>query len=173
MKIIDSTHTYIYYVLSILLAIGVAVIGLLFLHFSFGAPFSHTVSMQLVNGDGKYASVLHAPTVDIPVAIANTDQSREQGLSGTTTLPPDSGMLFVFDTPGKYGFWMKDMSYGLDFVWLDANLTIIDITPDVAAISYPKIFYPSQPVVYVLEVNEKFSTAHGLTIGQKLNLSQK
>ena len=177
MKIIDLTHKYIYYVISILLAIGAACIGLLFLHFGSngfsGAPFSQSNSIKTVNGGGQrvISSVLHAPTVDIAITIADTEQSREQGLSDTTSLPTNSGMLFVFDTASKYGFWMKDMKYNLDIVWLDENLKIVDITTDVSANSYPKIFYPSQPVRYVLEVNGKFSTAHDLKVGQIVTIS--
>ena len=169
MKIIDFTRKYIYYVISILLAIGATCIGLLFLHFGTmhkSAPIRTTEA--LTSG-----SVLHTPTIDIPITIANNDASREQGLSDTISLPAGSGMLFVFDTASKYGFWMKDMKYDLDLVWIDADLKIVDITADVAADSYPKIFYPSQPVRYVLEVNKKFSTAHGLKIGQIVSISQK
>lgn len=115
----------------------------------------------------------------IPVAIADTPAERQQGLSGTQSLPQDSGMLFVFDTPNKPGFWMKDMKYGLDFVWLDSAMKIIDITHNVMPNTYPKVFYCSQPtcpndevgrVQYVLEVRAGFSTAHNLKMGQTFTL---
>ncbi|MDB5254773.1 MAG: response regulator MprA [Candidatus Nomurabacteria bacterium] len=145
-----------YYVIFIL-AIGAALTGLLFLYFR---PVVH-------------GAVLRTPTIDIPITVADTAQSREQGLSGTASLPSNTGMLFVFDASGKYGFWMKDMQYPLDFVWIDENFTIVDITSNVAANTYPTVFYPAQPIRYMLEVNANFSTAHSLAIGQTVQLIKK
>ncbi len=65
---------------------------------------------------------------------------------------------------------MKDMHYSLDFIWISADMKIVGITPNVAANTYPKIFYPPQQVQYVLEVNANFSTQHGLAVGQQLIL---
>lgn len=158
-----------------ILIVGGAVIAaatLLFLHYeqrgrAVGAPQT------------PYNEVLAGPHIIIPVSIADTDTEREQGLSGTVSLPADSGKLFVFDVPGNYGFWMKDMNYALDFVWISSDLKIVGITPDVAVATYPQIFYPVSPsgtgkpqVKYVLEVNSGFSTRHGLTVGEQLYLQE-
>ncbi len=144
-----------YYVIFIL-AIGAALLGLLFL-------YSRPV----------HGAILRTPTIDIPVTVADTAQSREQGLSGTTSLPNNTGMLFVFDTSGSYGFWMKDMQYPLDFIWIDEDFKIVDITADVAPITYPTVFYPAQPIRYMLEVNSGFSTNHSLVAGQTVQLIKK
>lgn len=154
----------IYFVIFIL-AIGAALSGLLFLY------FKKPVAVQ-TNGF-SYAHILHGPTVDIPVSIADTEQAREQGLSDTQSLPTGSGMLFIFDTPDTYGFWMKGMQYPLDIVWLDSNLTIVDIAHSVSPASYPKIFYPTHAAKYVLEVNAEFSTDRALEIGQKMTILAK
>ena len=71
--------------------------------------------------------------------IANTDASRERGLSSHTALLDNQGMLFIFDKPGNYGFWMKDMIFPIDILWIDANFKIIDIESAVATSTYPKI----------------------------------
>lgn len=147
----------------IIVAIGVGLSGLLLLR-------SRYISTAPVVSDNTYNRTLTTGAATIHIAVANTEQSRQQGLSDTTSLPPDSGMLFVFDTPAQPGFWMKDMNYALDFVWLDNNMDIVAITPDVAATTYPQIFYPPQPIQYVLEVNADFSTIHHLSVGQKLEL---
>jgi uncharacterized membrane protein (UPF0127 family) len=129
-----------------------------------------TSSSPATSDNLKFNQTLVAGDVDIPVAIANTDATRQQGLSDTASLPADSGMLFEFDTPGNYGFWMKDMDYPLDFVWLDSGMKIIGITPNVAVATYPQIFYPPSPAQYELEVNANFSTTHGLKVGQQMHL---
>ncbi len=86
------------------------------------------------------------------VFLADTDALRIQGLSGTSSLPVQHGMLFVFDHSDMHGIWMKDMQYPLDIAWLDEEKRIIHLVPNVAPETYPTIFQPELPARYVLEV---------------------
>lgn len=52
------------------------------------------------------------------IGKATNDESRERGLSHRPSLERGTGMLFVFDTPGKYGFWMKDMQFPIDIIFI-------------------------------------------------------
>lgn len=131
------------------------------------------LGLLLLRSKGNGNAVLQNALVRIPITISDTESKRNQGLSGTASLAEGTGMLFVFDRPGSYGFWMKDMEYGLDFIWLNDNLQIVDITRSVMPNTYPKIFYPSEPVHYMLEVNAGFSTAHALEVGQSFELVRK
>lgn len=106
------------------------------------------------------------------VLIADTPASRQQGLSGKDSLPPNTGMLFIFDTPGTYGFWMKEMKFDLDLVWINDKMVVIGISKGVKASSYPAVFYPPQPVKYVLEVPAGFADGQGLKVGQSLSMGQ-
>lgn len=161
----------IHYVILILAGIAVLFFVLLFLHEQSKVLRNPIVSNSLAMSDNQiYNQALMAGGLTIPVSIADTPAAREQGLSGTTTLPANAGKLFIFDTPGNYGFWMKDMNYGLDFVWIDSAMKVIAVTPNVTADTYPQIFYPPQPVQYVLEVNAGFSSKNNLTVGQQLLL---
>ena len=85
--------------------------------------------------------------------LAQTDAKRVQGLSGTSFFPANTGMLFVFDQPDTYGFWMKDMNYALDIIWLNNDLKIVDLEMGVTPETYPKVFYPNALASYVLEIN--------------------
>ncbi|HTK33507.1 MAG TPA: DUF192 domain-containing protein [Candidatus Paceibacterota bacterium] len=107
----------------------------------------------------------------VKVLVANTDASREQGLSGQTSLPNGAGMLFVFDTPGKYGFWMKDMNFPLDLIWIDANNKIVGVTKNALPSSYPFVFMPPKDIVYVLEMNTGSVAQFGLTTGTAVKFS--
>ena len=118
-----------------------------------------------------FEAIISSGSVDIPVTIADTTLELEQGLSGTVSLPPNAGKLFVFNTPGKYGFWMKDMKYSLDILWLDSSFRILSITDNISPESYPTVFYPPKSVQYVLEVNAGFSTEHNLSENQLLTLT--
>lgn len=79
-------------------------------------------------------------------------------------------MLFIFEEPGLYGFWMKDMKFDIDMIWLDKKGTVVHLEAAVPADSYPQIYYPSVPASYVLELNSGESEQLGLDIGDIVNL---
>lgn len=99
------------------------------------------------------------------VTVSNTPISRAQGLSGTTSLEPDTGMLFVFEEPGLYGFWMKEMNYSIDMLWLDREKKIVHIESNVLPSSYPQIFISKTAAQYVLEVPAGFVSKNLVNIG--------
>lgn len=107
----------------------------------------------------------------ITVDIADTEELRSLGLSGRSRLAPNRGMIFIFDKPGFYGFWMKDMRFPIDIIWLDENWKVIDITANAKPSSYPESFIPMSPAQYVLEVPAYFSTRHNIKIGNVLDYS--
>ena len=92
-------------------------------------------------------------------------------MSNREKLPANAGMLFVFDQPDYHSFWMKDMLFAIDIIWIDENKKIVDITHNAEPESYPKIFQPSSPAQYVLEVNSFWAAEHGIVIGDVLNFN--
>jgi uncharacterized membrane protein (UPF0127 family) len=103
------------------------------------------------------ALISEAPAVLIngarfSIEIADTPEARAQGLSGRSSLAPNTGLLFIFDTPGRPGFWMKDMIFPIDIIWLSAQGTVAQVTENFTPNSYPEIIYPKQDVTRVLEV---------------------
>lgn len=104
------------------------------------------------------------------VKLANTPALRAQGLSGTIPLEDKQGMLFKFDIPGNYGFWMKDMSYPLDFIWIDENKRIVSITENIYPESYPAVFYPDTAVLYALEVPAGSAKRFSLQVGETVKI---
>src|SRR6476469_7434794 len=88
----------------------------------------------------------------ISVRVADTDETRMKGLSGTSSLGDNEGMLFVFATPGRWGMWMKDMKYSLDMVWIDGDKKIVSKAENVTPDTYPKVFLPDKDALYVLEL---------------------
>lgn len=97
--------------------------------------------------------------------ISDTAKKRTLGLSGRESLPDGRGMLFIFDTPGIYGFWMKDMNFAIDILWFDENMKLVDMWQNATPDSYPKAVEPRSPAKYVLEVPQGFAEAHLLQIG--------
>lgn len=97
--------------------------------------------------------------------VADTPESRAQGLSGRDTLAPQAAMLFVFPEPTRSPFWMKDMNFPLDILWLDDQRQIIGLVENLAPDSYPNVVLPPAPVKYVLEINAGLAAKHGLKTG--------
>lgn len=103
--------------------------------------------------------------VTVPVSTASTASEQKQGLSGRTLLPAEQGLLFVFSKADFYGFWMKEMKFALDIIWIDENSRIVYIARDVKPDSFPEVFKPSEKSLYVLEVNAGFTADHAIKVG--------
>jgi uncharacterized membrane protein (UPF0127 family) len=119
-----------------------------------------SVEPQIVLDNGSTLSLI----------LATTTIAREQGLGGRVLLAPNTAMLFVFPSDGMYGFWMKDMQFPIDILWLDASAKVVHIESSLATSTYPKAFYPSSPVRFVLETDAGFAEYHHIKIGTPLEL---
>lgn len=104
----------------------------------------------------------------VEVELAQTPVEHAQGLSGKSGLPEGTGMLFVFPESGIFSFWMKDMKFAIDIIWLDENLEIVYIKEEATPASYPQTFGPDIPAKYVLEVPAGFSKEYNLKIGDSV-----
>ena len=102
--------------------------------------------------------------------VADTEALRVKGLSGHIALREGEGMLFVFSKDDRYGFWMKDMGYPIDIVWLDSRYHIVDVKKGATPTSYPEIFTPVLPARYVIEIQDGFFEKHALKVGDTLEI---
>ncbi len=114
------------------------------------------------------------PTVDLRdlrLEIADTPAKREKGLSGRAVLHNRQAMLFLFETPGIYPFWMKDTRFSLDILWLN-NDVIVDMAtlPATLGDAIPAIYTPTHFADRVLEVEAGTGQKKGLQRGVKVLL---
>jgi uncharacterized membrane protein (UPF0127 family) len=100
--------------------------------------------------------------------VVSTEAERAKGLGGRESMSADQGMLFVFDRPEAACFWMKDMRFSLDIMWLDAGKRVIHVARDVSPQTYPKSFCPPTPAKYVIELNAGEAAKSGITTGHTL-----
>ncbi len=107
------------------------------------------------------------------VDLAVTPAERTQGLSDRPSMDDDRGMLFVYDDDGARTFWMPDMHFPLDMVWIRADCTIAGVTADVPnpPLDTPRDqleLYPSSGLVrFILELNAGQAATHGIHAGDK------
>lgn len=107
----------------------------------------------------------------ISVEIADTNEKRMQGLMYRESLDEKAGMLFVFLNDATHGFWMKNTLIPLDMIWIDKNLTIIDIQTAQPCVSEECPSYiPSGDARYVLEINANQSEKYGFRTWSKVEL---
>lgn len=103
------------------------------------------------------------------VEIADEPAERQLGLGYRDSLPAGHGMLFVFDRPGRYGFWMKGMRFALDYVFI-CDGVVVDVQTNVPAPAgdeLPVIVRAAADFDQVLEVSAGFINPEGL-VGRDL-----
>jgi hypothetical protein len=115
------------------------------------------------------ASSLFINGKEIRIEYANTEEKRIRGLSGKISIPEDFGLLFTFPKEGVYGFWMKDMNFPIDIIWIGKDLRVKDITKNISPETFPNTFKPKVPILYVLEVNAGFSDQYKISEGMNVN----
>jgi hypothetical protein len=87
------------------------------------------------------------------VEVAATDATRLRGLSGRERLVPDTGMWFVPQEVGEPGFWMRDMRFPIDLIWVSPERKAVGSATLPVCLNAPcPISYPPSPVAYVLEI---------------------
>jgi len=110
-------------------------------------------------------------TVKVTVAISDNDKSR--GLSGKSSLADNEGMLFLYDTPGTPSFWMKDMKFPIDIIWIKGD-SIADISANVpVSKSTPLPTYkPKAEIDKVLEVKAGWTELNKVKVGDKVKFKK-
>lgn len=106
----------------------------------------------------------------IEIEILDTPEERSKGLSGREILLSNKGFWFVFEELGFYYFWMKDMNFPIDIIWIDENYKIIDITENLLPNTYPKSFTSKEKALFILEVSTGFVKKHNIKIGESFKI---
>jgi uncharacterized protein len=134
------------------------------------ALLSRNMQQKSAVRTGVNSTVTLGPKV-FHVEVADTPALQERGLSGHAPLADNQGMIFIFDKPDNYGFWMKDMLFPLDIIWIGPDWRVTHIEKSLATSTYPQIFYPGAPSLYVLEISSGQSDMLGLKVGDAVRFS--
>jgi hypothetical protein len=107
------------------------------------------------------------------VDVASKAFERTRGLMFRESLPPDRGMLFINPQPGKYPYFMYQVQFPIDIIWLDKNRLITEIAPDTPPCSETSAskcptYGGNQPSLYVLELNAGMAAKHNLSVGDRV-----
>ncbi len=135
--------------------------------------FEKVCEVEAIDKFVRHDMMIAMPHGTMTVEVADTKSSRELGLSGRLMMGRHEGMLFVFPVPGRYGFWMKDMNFPLDIIWINQNGIVVEVERNADPSSYPKTFMNSSPASYVLELSAGEAEKQGVYIGSKIKMFQK
>jgi uncharacterized membrane protein (UPF0127 family) len=118
-----------------------------------------------------FVTVSYPNGTHIRAELADTNEKRARGLMFRDQLPNDRGMLFIFNEPGQWVFWMKNTKIPLDIMWMDANKKIVDLVENIpGCFSDPCLQYqPAYEASYALEVPagsiKRLKLAKGMKLG--------
>lgn len=117
----------------------------------------------------KDTLVVRIAGASVKTVIADTDAERARGLMFKEDIGPSAGMLFIFEEEAPHAFWMKNMRFPLDLVWLDRQKRVVDIRTDCPPCTDTacESVVPGHPALYVLEVKAGFVARNRIAIGQR------
>lgn len=108
----------------------------------------------------------------INVEIAYSSGAKVKGLSGRPCIEPDWGMLFDFGHDGQYAFWMKDMKFPIDIIWISSTHKVAAIEVDFQPSSYPEKRVNQNPARYVLELKANRSKELKMDFGTTIHFQK-
>jgi uncharacterized protein len=122
----------------------------------------------------KNFTVLNVNDLTVNAKLLTDSKSRSKGLSGVDSLPLNEGMLFVFDKSAIYTFWMKDVKFSIDIIWIDKDKKVVHIVESALVEESKKdselqMYRPNEQAKYVLEVNAGLLKLHNIKIGDAVN----
>ena len=95
--------------------------------------------------------------------IAKSEEDKRQGLMHIDNLPPDEGILFVWDSEDTRQMWMKNTLIPLDMIAINDDDEVIMVYP---ARPKDETLIPFMSTKYILEVNQN----SGIKIGDDFEI---
>ena len=127
--------------------------------------------MPLKDGDTYRLRVGKGSRTTITVECVVSDQARTRGLSGRPALPSAHGMLFIFDHVSRQSMWMIEMKFPLDIIWLDEQMTIVNITrnaPPCESAAKCRSYSSRYRVKYAIEMTAGEADKNVFVVGKQL-----
>jgi len=127
------------------------------------------IDEEMRSGSNSYQRV--NVTVNGLVLVADisvTNEQRTKGLSVKDGLAENEAMLFVFDNEAEHTFWMKDMKFPIDIIWIGSDKTIVYLEHNLQPCGYGVLcptYKPGQDSLYVLETVGGFAEKHDVVQG--------
>jgi uncharacterized membrane protein (UPF0127 family) len=184
--LIGSLHTITIIAIVAVSAVAVGIIATTMLYFYPGISSmigtSENNQQELIIGQAKptnnssccYRQVnITVNGIELVADVAASNEQRTKGLSVKDALGENEAMLFVFDTAGEHSFWMKNMKFPIDIIWLDSDKTVVHIEHNLEPCSFVTFCPTYKPdnnnnSLYVLETVAGFAKKHDIVEGTRV-----
>ncbi len=119
----------------------------------------------------KKPQIVTIANQNFKVTVASSQQEKEIGLSEAKSLQQNQGMIFLFEKPDYYSFWMKNMKIPIDIIYISKNtiVTIINnVQPPKSNNENLVIYAPTKPADKVLEIQAGLSEKYNFRNGNEV-----
>lgn len=120
------------------------------------------------------ANLNSAPTAKIKgetfkLLVAKSEEDKQVGLSKYHELPQDTAMIFLFDKPNFYSFWMKNMNFPIDILYVNGDRVVtIYKNQKPQKDGNPPVLIPKEEANRVLEINAGLSDKYKFQEGDRV-----
>lgn len=104
--------------------------------------------------------------------LAQTSEEQSVGLAKYNKINQNQGMLFLFQKADNYSFWMKDMQFPIDIIFIKDN-KVVDIFQKVPVSSNENlpVYTTKTKADKVLEINSGLAKKYGIKIGSEIKIN--
>lgn len=121
---------------------------------------------------------LKTPTIIIgkqtfKLYVAKSGKEKEVGLSEKKSLQQDFGMFFPFEKADYYSFWMKNMQFSIDIIFINGKKIVKiyqNVQPPTSKEESLPIYKPEKPTDKVLEINSGLSQKYNFKEGDEVKI---
>ena len=131
-----------------------------------------SISMFLVQREDSKTIIVTFPNgTELEAEVADTAEKLLFGLAFQEALPPNSGMIYIFEATGPHRVTTKQYRFPVDMIWVDESHHIVSIAENVPPCKQEHCpWYGSTPdaVRYLIQTEAGFAKRQGLTVGGEL-----
>ncbi|HUU38154.1 MAG TPA: DUF192 domain-containing protein [Candidatus Desulfaltia sp.] len=121
-------------------------------------------------GRDRFIKVYFPDGFAVIAELAVNDEERARGLMFREQIHEDQAMLFLFAEEDIHSFWMKNMRFPIDILWLDRGKRIVHIEARVPPCPREPCptYVPAAAAAFVLELQSGCAEKHGLRVPDRL-----
>lgn len=131
-----------------------------------------SVSVFLVERKESSVIVVTFPSgVELEAEVADTPEKLLFGLAFRDVLPPNGGMLYIFEDTGLHRVRTKEYRFPVDILWVDDSHRVVHLLEHAEPCSKdpcPLFGPPPEPARYVIQAESGFLKKAGVAKGDEL-----
>ena len=129
--------------------------------------FNAPEQTQVINVNFPSGAVLKAEVADTPEKLLF-------GLAFRNVLPPDEGMVYIFEESGPHRVWTKEFQFPVDVIWVDESKIVVHVVENAPPCMESQCTWygpPPQKARYIIEANAGFVKQADVTLGAQLKFT--